>query len=301
MSPTYGNLATDWERISQVAFAEEDAFRKTLQAGTQIFDLAAGEVKRSGGTTLSGERAFALHDTYGFPIDLTLEMAAEQGLAVDEQGFRGLMAEQRERAKADARAKKGAPRRHGRLPRRLRRARPHRVAGLRDPRDRVAPAGAAQRRVGRAAPRRGRGRRAGARPHPVLRRVRRPGRRRRHHRLRRRSPRGARRPAPDQGPGRAPGAGARGRARRRPRGARPRRPRVAHRRAPGALRHPRRARRAARGARPHRAAVRLLQPARLPPPRLRLDPGAHAPSRSATSSWSRSRRCAPTSRSRGTT
>ncbi|WP_299923471.1 alanine--tRNA ligase [uncultured Nocardioides sp.] len=108
MGPVYGNLVSDWERISQVAYAEEDAFRKTLQAGTQIFDTAASEVKTSGGTTLSGERAFALHDTYGFPIDLTLEMAAEQGLAVDEQGFRGLMAEQRERAKADARAKKGA-------------------------------------------------------------------------------------------------------------------------------------------------------------------------------------------------
>ncbi|GAA5120024.1 alanine--tRNA ligase [Alloalcanivorax gelatiniphagus] len=108
MGQTYDNLLTDWPRISQVAFAEEDAFRKTLQAGTQIFDTAASEVKQSGGSTLSGERAFALHDTYGFPIDLTLEMAAEQGLQVDEQGFRGLMAEQRERAKADSRAKKGA-------------------------------------------------------------------------------------------------------------------------------------------------------------------------------------------------
>src|SRR5688572_577447 len=108
MAPTYDNLLTDWPRISQVAYAEEDAFRKTLQAGTQIFDQAATEVKGTGGSTLSGERAFALHDTYGFPIDLTLEMAAEQGLTVDEQGFRGLMAEQRERAKADARAKKGA-------------------------------------------------------------------------------------------------------------------------------------------------------------------------------------------------
>nr|WP_300045057.1 alanine--tRNA ligase [uncultured Nocardioides sp.] len=108
MGETYDNLLTDWPRISQVAYAEEDAFRKTLQAGTQIFDQAATEVKGTGGTTLSGERAFALHDTYGFPIDLTLEMAAEQGLTVDEQGFRGLMAEQRERAKADARAKKGS-------------------------------------------------------------------------------------------------------------------------------------------------------------------------------------------------
>ena len=107
MGETYDNLLTDWPRISQVAYAEEDAFRKTLQAGTQIFDQAATEVKSTGGSTLSGERAFALHDTYGFPIDLTLEMAAEQGITVDEQGFRGLMAEQRERAKADARAKKG--------------------------------------------------------------------------------------------------------------------------------------------------------------------------------------------------
>ena len=107
MGETYSNLISDWPRISSVAFAEEDAFRKTLQSGTQIFDLAAIDVKKTGASTLSGERAFALHDTYGFPIDLTLEMAAEQGLVVDEVGFRSLMAEQRERAKADARAKKG--------------------------------------------------------------------------------------------------------------------------------------------------------------------------------------------------
>ncbi|WP_435771065.1 alanine--tRNA ligase [Nocardioides sp. SYSU DS0651] len=107
MGESYPELHTDWDRISQVAFAEEEAFRKTLQAGTQIFDLAAGEVRRAGSATIPGDRAFALHDTYGFPIDLTLEMAAEAGLQVDEPGFRQLMAEQRERAKADARAKKG--------------------------------------------------------------------------------------------------------------------------------------------------------------------------------------------------
>ncbi len=107
MGETYADLHTDWERISRVAYAEEETFRKTLQAGTQIFDLAAQDVKKSGQTTLSGDQAFALHDTYGFPIDLTLEMASEAGLAVDEQGFRSLMAEQRERAKADARAKRG--------------------------------------------------------------------------------------------------------------------------------------------------------------------------------------------------
>ncbi|MCW2795675.1 alanine--tRNA ligase [Nocardioides sp.] len=107
MGETYAELHRDWERISTVAYAEEHAFRQTLRAGTTIFDLATTEVKKSGGTQLSGDQAFALHDTYGFPIDLTLEMASEQGLSVDEEGFRRLMGEQRERAKADAKAKKG--------------------------------------------------------------------------------------------------------------------------------------------------------------------------------------------------
>ncbi|NPC96158.1 alanine--tRNA ligase [Nocardioides sp. zg-DK7169] len=107
MKVSYPELESGFERISRVAYAEEDAFRKTLAAGTQIFDQAAQEVRSSGSTTLAGAKAFALHDTYGFPIDLTLEMASEAGLSVDEQGFRSLMAEQRERAKADARAKKG--------------------------------------------------------------------------------------------------------------------------------------------------------------------------------------------------
>ncbi len=110
MGETYTDLHRDWERISTVAYAEEDAFRQTLKAGTQIFDLATTELKKAGSTQLSGERAFALHDTYGFPIDLTLEMASEQGLSVDEDGFRRLMTEQRDRAKADAKAKKGAHR-----------------------------------------------------------------------------------------------------------------------------------------------------------------------------------------------
>ncbi len=110
MSLGYPELERDWERISTVAFAEEDAFRQTLRAGTQIFDLAATEVKKGGDTQLSGTKAFALHDTYGFPIDLTLEMASEQGLTVDEDGFRRLMTEQRERAKADAKSKKGTHR-----------------------------------------------------------------------------------------------------------------------------------------------------------------------------------------------
>ena len=64
------------------------------------------KVKSAGESTLPGTEAFALHDTYGFPIEITLEMAADQGVAVDEDGFRRLMSEQKERAKADARARK---------------------------------------------------------------------------------------------------------------------------------------------------------------------------------------------------
>jgi len=108
MKASYPELEADFARISQVAYTEEDVFRQTLDKGTQIFESAAIEVKRNGLEGLSGEAAFTLHDTYGFPIDLTLEMAEEQGLAVDAEGFRSLMAEQRARAKADAKAKKGS-------------------------------------------------------------------------------------------------------------------------------------------------------------------------------------------------
>ena len=99
-------LISDSSRIEKVAIAEEEAFLQTLKSGTQIFDTAASDVKSQGGKVLSGESAFKLHDTYGFPIDLTLEMATEQGLEVDGEGFRRLMKEQRERAKADSKAKK---------------------------------------------------------------------------------------------------------------------------------------------------------------------------------------------------
>ncbi len=108
MKVSYPELEADFGRISQVAYGEEDAFRRTLSSGTTILDTAVAKAKSSGRTALGGAEAFALHDTYGFPIDLTLEMAAEQGLAVDEPGFRRLMGEQRNRAKADARSKKSA-------------------------------------------------------------------------------------------------------------------------------------------------------------------------------------------------
>jgi alanyl-tRNA synthetase len=111
MSQSYPELRTDFARISQVAYAEEEAFRRTLASGTTIFDAAVSRITSGDPQAprlLSGAQAFTLHDTYGFPIDLTLEMASEQGVSVDEPGFRRLMAEQRDRARADAKSKKSA-------------------------------------------------------------------------------------------------------------------------------------------------------------------------------------------------
>ncbi|MEU7629407.1 alanine--tRNA ligase [Nocardia sp. NPDC049220] len=108
MAPAYPELSTDLRRIETVAVGEETAFLKTLNTGSTLFDNTAATVKAKGGKTIAGSDAFTLHDTYGFPIDLTLEMAAEAGLSVDEDGFRALMAEQRQRAKEDAQARKHA-------------------------------------------------------------------------------------------------------------------------------------------------------------------------------------------------
>jgi len=102
----YPELIRDAPNIHTVLDAEEAAFLSTLRTGTAIFDAAVEETTRHGVRAISGAQAFQLHDTYGFPIDLTLEMAAEQGLAVDEAEFRRLMAQQRQRAKDDAVAKK---------------------------------------------------------------------------------------------------------------------------------------------------------------------------------------------------
>ena len=106
MGQQYPELIRTAANIHAVIDAEEERFLQTLRTGTAIFDQAVAETRRAGRTTLAGEQAFTLHDTYGFPIDLTLEMAAEQGLKVDEEGFRRLLEEQRRRAKADAAAKK---------------------------------------------------------------------------------------------------------------------------------------------------------------------------------------------------
>ncbi|KAG4065364.1 hypothetical protein HA402_006726 [Bradysia odoriphaga] len=106
MKTAYPVLETEWATLSSAAFAEEETFRRTLAQGSTILDLALDETKKAGASQLSGSEAFLLHDTYGFPIDLTLEVAEEAGLDVDRGAFDTLMQEQRQRAKDDARNRK---------------------------------------------------------------------------------------------------------------------------------------------------------------------------------------------------
>ncbi|MFJ4225137.1 alanine--tRNA ligase [Microbacterium sp. NPDC089695] len=106
MKSAYPVLETEWSTLSSAAFAEEETFRRTLAQGSTILDLALDDTKKSGSAALSGREAFLLHDTYGFPIDLTLEVAEEAGLEVDRAAFDELMKAQRDRAKADARNRK---------------------------------------------------------------------------------------------------------------------------------------------------------------------------------------------------
>jgi alanyl-tRNA synthetase len=106
MKASYPDVQNEYARISQIAYGEEETFLKTLASGTTILDVAVEDTKKTGSAQLAGDTAFLLHDTFGFPIDLTLEMAEEAGLSVDRSAFDRLMLDQRTRAKADAKAKK---------------------------------------------------------------------------------------------------------------------------------------------------------------------------------------------------
>ena len=106
MGEAYPELRQNEKRITDVLKTEEERFFQTIAHGMEILDGALASLDTSGARQIDGETAFKLHDTYGFPIDLTMEMAAEVGLDVDREGFERLMGEQRERAKADARSRK---------------------------------------------------------------------------------------------------------------------------------------------------------------------------------------------------
>ena len=157
MAPSYPEVADRLRphrdvRVRRGGGVPADAARRA----PTILDTAVAETKAAGGATLPGDKAFQLHDTYGFPIDLTLEIAAEQGLSVDEDGFRRLMAEQRQRAKADAQARKTGARRPVGVPGGARRGR-RRSSSPATPRRRASPTVAALLGDGEPAPAAGEG------------------------------------------------------------------------------------------------------------------------------------------------
>ena len=96
----YPELAERADYILKVINLEEDRFRQTLDAGLAMLEKKLGELSAEGKKMLDGAEAFKLYDTYGFPVDLTREIAAEAGIALDEEGFTALMNEQKSRARA---------------------------------------------------------------------------------------------------------------------------------------------------------------------------------------------------------
>ena len=95
----YGDLREKQTYITKVIRTEEESFARTIDGGMRIFGEMLAEHQQKGETVFSGADAFKLYDTFGFPIDLTAEMAADEGLTVDEDAFRQLMQEQKERAR----------------------------------------------------------------------------------------------------------------------------------------------------------------------------------------------------------
>jgi alanyl-tRNA synthetase len=102
LGATFPEVVRNAERIRGVIEEEEVTFGKTLERGLQLFSDAAARVEKSGGKQVSADDAFRLHDTFGFPIDLTQVMAEERGLEVDVAGYERLMDEARERSRAAA-------------------------------------------------------------------------------------------------------------------------------------------------------------------------------------------------------
>lgn len=102
MGAAYPELHEQADTVDMWLRTEEEAFNRTLEQGLRMLDDVIAKAKDSGAEGIGADEAFRLHDTYGFPFDLTLELAAERGLGVDEQGFEDLMEEQRVRARASA-------------------------------------------------------------------------------------------------------------------------------------------------------------------------------------------------------
>ena len=105
LGDVWPELVAQSSLIEQVVTAEEESFTRTLSQGTRLLDAAVARTRSAGSTALAGETAFELHDTYGFPVELTIEAARDAGLTVEEDRFADLLAEQQQRAKAGGTAK----------------------------------------------------------------------------------------------------------------------------------------------------------------------------------------------------
>ncbi|MBQ7274855.1 MAG: alanine--tRNA ligase [Clostridiales bacterium] len=101
----YPDLAVRHDYIMKIIALEEEAFHRTVAAGTEILNDMIESAKKEGKTELAGEDAFKLHDTYGFPLDLTKEIAKDAGLSVDEEGFKAAMKKQKDAARAATKEK----------------------------------------------------------------------------------------------------------------------------------------------------------------------------------------------------
>jgi alanyl-tRNA synthetase len=115
MGDAYPELAAERETIRRWVDAEEESFGRTLERGTELLERLVAEAEGAGTSWIAAEEAFKLHDTYGFPYDLTKELLAERGLSVDDQGFDELMEEQRTRARVGAATAHGAENTHDRV------------------------------------------------------------------------------------------------------------------------------------------------------------------------------------------
>jgi alanyl-tRNA synthetase len=108
MGEAYPELRRAAPRVTEVLKAEEERFFQTIHNGMEILETALAQVESSGAKQLDGETAFKLHDTYGFPVDLTGDVCRERGVTVDEAGFNAAMGRQREQARAAAKFKMAA-------------------------------------------------------------------------------------------------------------------------------------------------------------------------------------------------
>jgi alanyl-tRNA synthetase len=115
MGEAYPELAAERETIARWVGDEEESFGRTLERGTELLERLVAEAKESETSWVEAADAFKLHDTFGFPYDLTKELLAEQGLSVDDGGFEELMEEQRSRARTGAATAHGSEDRHERV------------------------------------------------------------------------------------------------------------------------------------------------------------------------------------------